>query len=168
MATAPWATISPGLGSTKPAGYGANRSRALLDRSGVRRGTAEIRFEADFNGGSYDLDDIGAANDLFAFASDLKADFSATHEALFLSAAKSKLIGEAPLTSFSSVITAINKVGVFASAGDDGLIVVQSTTRAGFYYYQESDGTSNAISAGELTLLGIVEAQATKDDFSFG
>jgi Ca2+-binding RTX toxin-like protein len=128
--------------------------------------------------GLYNLDDI-ADNNSFVWAKDAKADFSNTHEAMLITSAKSGLKTELTLTGngFGSVVTAINKatLGVIAGAGDDGLILVQAQggtlaapiVRTGIYYYQESDGIANRVSAGELTLLGIVEAKLTENDVAF-
>jgi len=115
--------------------------------------------------------DIGDADDAFAFATNVKADFGATHEALLIDFATSKLTGAAPLYAnspttgaFGSVLAKINKVGVTAAVGDDGLIVVQTSTSTGFYYYQETTGTAG-VQATELTLLGVLDVQAAAGDF---
>lgn len=52
-------------------------------------------------------------------------------------------------SGFTSVLKAINSklVGVTAAAGDDGLIAVQAGGSTGLYYYQESDGIANKVSA---------------------
>ena len=129
-------------------------------------GTDKIRFIGELNGGLDNLDDI-SDNNIFSFASGVKADFNATHEALFISATLSKLVGETPLVSLASAAAAANKVGVLAATGADGLIVLQSSTATAFYYYLESDATANNVAATELTLLGLIEAQATQSDFIF-
>lgn len=132
-------------------------------------GRDELSFRVEFNSGTgrFNLDDIND-NNAFAWVTDAKANFSATHEAMLISSTKSGILTEPGLASFTTIIGAINKFGVIAAGGDDGLIVVQSATSAGVYYYQESDGLANAVTAGELTLLGIVAAKAGTDDFSFG
>jgi hypothetical protein len=128
--------------------------------------------------GLYNLDDI-ADNNSFVWATDAKANFSATHEAMLITSAKSGLKTELALTgsSFAAVVGAINKaaLGVIAGAGDDGLILVQAQggtlaapiLRTGIYYYQEFDGIANRVSVGELTLLGIVEAKLTESYIAF-
>lgn len=147
-------------------------------------GQDKIDFSAsgpgEFNSanGLYNLDDI-TDNNSFVWAKDIKADFSTTHEAMLITSAKSFLKTELALTgtNLGSVVTAINRstLGVIAGAGDDGLILVQAQggtvaapiVRTGIYYYQESDGIANKVSAGELTLLGIVETKLTENDVAF-
>ncbi len=136
-------------------------------------GQDKFSFAADFHAGASNLDDIDH-NDTFKFANDHKADFSLTDEAMLISSDKSGLLSELALTggNFASVVGAINKMGVVAAMGDDGLILVQAQggtvaapiERTGIYYYQESDGIANKVSAGELTLLGIVETKITESD----
>jgi hypothetical protein len=134
-------------------------------------GTDKVEFTAAFNGGVNDLDDI-TADDIFTFASGIKANFSTTHEGLFISAATAKLKTDSLLyqSGFTSVLKAINSklVGVTAAAGDDGLIAVQAGGSTGLYYYQESDGIANKVSAGELTLLGVTDALAGAGDLILG
>lgn len=134
-------------------------------------GTDKVEFTAAFNGGVNDLDDI-TADDIFTFASGIKANFSTTHEGLFISAATAKLKTDNLLyqSGFTSVLKAINSklVGVTAAAGDDGLIAVQAGGSTGLYYYQESDGIANKVSAGELTLLGVTDALAGAGDLILG
>jgi Ca2+-binding RTX toxin-like protein len=131
-------------------------------------GVDTVAFTGAFHGGPNDLDDMDD-DDEFQFAADEKADFALEDEALVITAAVSKLKGETVLGAgnFGAVVKAINKVGVVASAGDDGLIVVQTTASAGVYYYQESDGIANKVSAGELTLLGVFDANLDGGDLAF-
>ena len=136
-------------------------------------GKDKISFAADFHVGAFSLDDLDH-NNAFKWASDKKADFSHTDEAMLITKDKSLLTTELALTGtgLATVAGVINKMGVIAALGDDGLILVQSVggtatvpiERTGIYYYQESMGMANNVSAGELTLLGIVETKITDSD----
>ena len=155
-------------------GWGSAGGAAAASRDTIKffqSGMDKVQFTGSFTGGADDLDDIGDADDAFAFATNVKADFGATHEALLIDFATSKLTGAAPLYAnspttgaFGSVLAKINKVGVTAAVGDDGLIVVQTSTSTGFYYYQETTGTAG-VQATELTLLGVLDVQAAAGDF---
>ncbi|MBL8488425.1 MAG: hypothetical protein JNK22_15190, partial [Rhodocyclaceae bacterium] len=130
-------------------------------------GRDAVAFTTEFNGGAWDLDDI-TADDVFTFQANDKADFSTAHEALLV--AMDAKVKATVLTQpgFASVAAAVNKVGVVAAAGDDGLLVIKAGGSTGIYYYQESDGRANSVSGGELTLLGVADAALSEADFILG
>ncbi len=158
-------------------GWGAGAAAVSRDKIvHFETGKDKIVFADTFNfpGERFDLDDVTNNNSL-QFISNAKADFHELHEALFISASTSKLKGEAvfyandPTTGapFGRILPTINKIGVVAEVGDDGLIVVNSDKAAGFYYYQETNGTAG-VQAAELTLLGVLDAASNVGDFTLG
>ena len=151
--------LGDGVGA---AGAAASRDRILHFSTGQDK----FRLGGEFNGGEPSLDDI-TNNDAFAFATDERADFREEDEALLITAARARLTSDGALwgSSFDGVLTAINKVGVTAAAGDDGLIVVQGKTMTGVYYYVEMG--SAGVQAKELTLLAVIDTHAAAGDFNF-
>jgi Ca2+-binding RTX toxin-like protein len=158
-------------------GWGAGAASVSRDKIvHFEAGKDKIQLIDAFNNPDLasDLDDV-ANNNALQFVSNAKADFHEEHEALFISASTSKLAGEAVFyanhpttgTPFGRILPTINKIGITAEVGDDGLIVVNSDKAAGFYYYQETNGTAG-VQSTELTLLGVLDASANANDFILG
>lgn len=151
-------SLGDGIGA---AGAAASRDRILHFTAGQDK----FGLGGEFNGGEPSLDDV-TANDAFAFATDERAKFGEDDEALLITAAKARISDSALWTSsFDGVLTAINRVGVTAAAGDDGLVVVHGKTMTGVYYYVEMG--SAGVQAKELTLLAVIDSHAASGDFNF-
>src|SRR5690606_30222196 len=110
-----------------------------------------------------ELDDVGAGDGTFAFATDAAADFNSTHEA-----ALDTGFSDADLLDLGAVAAAFNANGVTAATGADALLVAVGQTMSTVWYYAESDGNANAIGVSELTLLAQVDAVLTVDNFEIG
>lgn len=122
------------------------------------------------------LDDI-TVNAAFAFlaaaggaGAATAANITTTDEAIIISAAENATITAAQLTDLALVAAKLGlEITMTSATGDDALIVLESTTAGtyGVYVYQENGTAPNAVSAAELTLLGVVTADAvTTADFT--
>ncbi|MCD6035796.1 MAG: putative rane anchored cell surface hemagglutinin, partial [Rickettsiales bacterium] len=120
-------------------------------------GTDKVIFTGPYN---TQLDDITNDDDI-TWVSAAAVNFSTTHEGIFISG-----LSDANAVSTASVATAVNGYGVTATAGADGIIVVQGATQTAVYVYTEFS-TNNNISSGELTHLGTVSGLLTINDFDF-
>ncbi|MBI3444316.1 MAG: hypothetical protein HY055_02870 [Magnetospirillum sp.] len=101
------------------------------------------------------LDDISSANGSLDWAVNGAADFSSTHEALFVDQAHNSL-SASDLTGVSNaLLNMLNTLGITAQQNDDGLIAVAAAGKTGIYAYTEDGGQANNISGSELKLIAI-------------
>lgn len=99
------------------------------------------------------FDDI-AKDANFTFATNSAANFTTTHEGLLLTGQSDASL---VTSGFAALLAAINGAGITSAKGNDGLIVVQGSSDTAIFSYTENGTTLNNISAGELTLLGLVD-----------
>jgi len=94
----------------------------------------------------------------------------ATTEGLVLSATQGLTDTSIFDSSHASVVSALNALGITAASGDDGIIIVQSSSTApdtAIFVYTENGTTTNNVEASELSLLAQVhDATVAATDFS--
>lgn len=131
----------------------------------IEIGNDQFIFDTTFNGGAANLDDV-TANDTFEFITNAATDFNTAYEALLVTGLANTDLNQA---GFTNVLAAINGYGVTAALNENGLIAVRGTSTTAIFYYQESEaGGNTAVTASELTLLGISSGLLTANEFNFG
>ena len=131
----------------------------------------------EFGGALNTLFDDGTTNDVFQFVSgnganggNTAANLNGTVEALFLSGANSEGVTTANLGNAAAVATEFNaEFTMIAANGEATLLVINDTNgnSAAVWQYVENGGAE--IQAAELTLIAIINANATVNttDFAF-
>jgi hypothetical protein len=120
----------------------------------------ELVLTGDFNAaGSLNIDDITGDGTL-VFGTDAAVNFTTTEEALLRTGLANADLVEA---GFATLIANLNALGITSTTGDDALILAQGATQTGVFIYTEAAGDDD-ISAAELALLGIVDAQISDTD----
>ena len=147
--------------STDGAVAGANTGYDTISQFEV--GTDKIMLGGAFNGGILNLDDI-LGDDNLTFVTNALANFTLFHEGYLKTGMQDSDLTQA---NFTNVLAAINANGFVALIGGGGLVVMQAQTQTGFYVYTESQAVNTSVTAGELTLLGVVNGQLTTADFDF-
>lgn len=135
--------------------------------SSFQSGTDKIQFGGALNGGAEDIDDIAGSDGGFALSSGgAAATLTTTDEAVFMTGLADSDLIEA---GFTNLLAAINNLGTgtgfVAAQNDDALVMVQAATKTAFYIFIESEVNNTAVTASELRLLGIVNAQLVASDF---
>ncbi|HKU93797.1 MAG TPA: VCBS domain-containing protein, partial [Vineibacter sp.] len=138
-------------------------------------GTSTQVDVVQFTGSLNTLFDDVANNDVFTFASgnginndNVAVNLNAV-EALYLSGTNNEGVGNASLGSASAVAAEFNsEFAITSSNGQDALLVVNDTDGNGFAVWQYTESTGGAeISAAELTLIGVFQANGTATTSEF-
>ena len=132
-------------------------------------GGAATDDHVEFSGALNTLFDDGTNDDIFTFVSgnganngNTAANLNGTIEALFLNGANNEGVTNGNLGNATAVATEFNaEFSMNAGIGEATLLVIEPTNgnSASVWQYLENGGTE--IQAGELTLIAIVNANAT-------
>jgi Ca2+-binding RTX toxin-like protein len=130
----------------------------------------------EFTGALNTAYDDRVNDDNFQFASgngsdggNTAANLNTTFEALYLSGSASEGVTNANLSNATAVATEFNaEFAITASTGEDALLVINDTDNNSFALWQYVENGSTAeIQAGELTLIGIFNANAAVSTSNF-
>lgn len=126
-----------------------------------------VRFTTAGNIETGVIDDVTADDTITWNSSAIDAATNAVNLATSEAIHLTQTGGALDLTSLAAVATLLGtEVALTSATGADALIAIQSGGRTGLYLFTEDGVATNAVAAGELTLIGTVDALLATGNFA--